>query len=67
MRNQIFGDGAEVGVVRSHHDGNPELRRFQRVVAAGRHQAAADKGHCRKRINRGQFADGVEQQNLAGP
>jgi hypothetical protein len=35
MGQQILGDGAEVGVVRTHHDGNAELRRLQRIVSPG--------------------------------
>ena len=40
--------------MRTHHDGHAELRRLQRIVAAGRNQAAADKGHRGQRIDRSQ-------------
>ncbi len=63
---QILGDGAEVGVVGTHDDGNAKLRRFQRIVPSGGNQAAAHKGHRGQRVDRGQFADGVEQKDFAG-
>ena len=63
---QILGDGAEVGVVRAHDDGNAELGRLERIVPAGRNQAAADEGYGGQRVDRGQLADGVEQNDLAG-
>ncbi len=42
---QVVGDGAEVGVVGAHDDGNAELGGFQRIVASGRNDAAADEGY----------------------
>ena len=63
MCEEIFGDGAEVGIVGAHDDGHAELRRLEGVVAAGGNQAAADKGDRRKRVDRGKFADGVEQDD----
>ena len=48
VRAQVFGDGAEVGVVRSHHDGHAELCRLQRIVAAGRDEASAHERHACK-------------------
>ena len=42
-RQQVFSDGAEVRVVRAHHNGNAELRGLQRIVSARRSDAAADK------------------------
>ena len=56
----------EVRVVRAHHNGHAELRRLQRIVPARRNQAAADKSHAGQRIHRRQFADRVQQHNLAG-
>ncbi len=64
VRAQAVGDGGEVGVVRPHHDRHAELRRLQRIVAARRNQAAADEGHAGQRVDRRQFADRVEQDNL---
>ena len=63
---QAVGDGGEVGVMRAHHDGHAELRRLERIVAARRNQAAADERDAGQRIDRGQFANGVEQDDLAG-
>jgi hypothetical protein len=53
--------------VRAHHNGNAKLRRLQRIMSAGRNQAAAHKRHRSQRIHRGQLADGVEQHNWPGP
>ena len=66
VRAKIVGDGAEIRVVRTHDDGHAELSRLQRVVAAGRDEAAADEGDGGERIDRSQFADGVEQDDLSG-
>ncbi len=66
MRQQVLSNGAEVRVVRSHHDGHAKLRRLQRVVSARRNKAAAHKRDRGKRVDRGQLADGVEKNNLAG-
>ena len=66
VRAQVLGDGAEVGVMRAHHDGHAELRRLERIVSAGWNEASADEGHGRQRIDRRQLADGVEQHDLPG-
>jgi len=50
----------------THHDGNAELSRLERVVTASGNEAAADEGHRGQRVDRGQFADGVEQDDLTG-
>ena len=65
MRQQVLGDGAEVGIVRAHHDWNAELGRLQRVVSSGGNQAAADEGYRGQRVDRGQLANRVEQNDLA--
>ncbi len=65
VRQQVFGDGAEVGVVGAHDDGDAELCRLKRIVSSGGDQAAAHKGHRGERVDRGQLADGVEQNDLA--
>src|ERR1022692_1764390 len=54
----------EVGVVRTHYDGHAELRRLERVVAARRKEASADKRDRRDRIDRRQFPYSVEQNDL---
>ena len=46
--DQIFGNSAEVGIVRTHHNGNAKLRRLQRIVTAGRNQATADESDRRQ-------------------
>ena len=66
MVAQAVGNGGEVGVVRAHDDGDGELGRLEGVVAAGRNEAATDECDGGQRVNRGQFADGVEQNDLAG-
>ena len=66
LRNEVFGDGAEVGEMGAHDNGDAELRRLQGVVATVWKQAAAHK-RCRcKLIDGRQFADAVQQHNLAG-
>ena len=61
---QAVGDGGEVGVVRSHHDGHAELRRLQRIVPAGRNQAAADERDARQRVDRSQLADACRAERF---
>jgi hypothetical protein len=53
--------------VRAHDDGNGELGRLKRVVAARRNEAATDKGNAGERVNRSQLADGVEKDDFTGP
>ena len=59
-----LGDLGEVGHRRTEHHRPPVHRRLEDVVAAGRHQAAADKGHRRQLIDLRQLADGVEHDDV---
>ena len=61
---EIFRDGAEIGVVGTHDDGDAELRRLQRIVSAGGNQAPADERHRGNRVDRGQFTDRIEKDDL---
>ena len=45
MAAQAVGNGGEVGVVRADDDGDRELRRLKRIVAARRNEAATDEGN----------------------
>jgi hypothetical protein len=64
-RQQVAGNSAEVGVVRTHDDGNAKLCRFQRIVSTGGNQTATDEGHGGQRVDRGQFADRIEEDDFA--
>ncbi len=63
---QAVDDGGEVGVVRSHDDGDRELCRLKRVVAARGNKAAANESHRSQRIDRSQLANRIQQDDLAG-
>ena len=64
---QAVSNRGEVGVVRAHDDGDCELGRLEGIVATRGNEAAADKRNRGQRVNRSEFADGVEQNDLAGP
>jgi len=62
---EIFCNGAEVGVVWAHDDRDAELGGLERVVSAGGDEAATDEGHGGKGIHGCEFADRVEEDDLA--
>ena len=57
-------DLGAVELLRSRQHRQPERRRLEQVVAADRHQAAADEGHIGRGIEVHQLAERIEQQHL---
>src|SRR5438270_6880742 len=69
---KLLNDVAKVFRKGANHDRFGKLRRLKDVVAAARHQTAADKGDAGQAVERSQFADAVEQkyrarERLPGP
>jgi len=66
--HQRAGDVTAVGIVGPHDHRHAERRRLQQIVPSHRHQTTADECHVGRRIQRRQFAHGVDQQHLrVGP
>ena len=59
-------DVAEILRVIANHDRHAVLRRFDDIVSAARNQASAHECHVGQRIERREFANGVDQKNAAG-
>ena len=66
MIAEAVGNRGEVGVVRAHDDGDRKLGRLERVVATGGNEAATNESNTGQRVDRSQFADGVEKDDFAG-
>ena len=60
---KLFRDGGEVFHVRTNDDGLAEIGRLQDVVAAALRQRSSHEDHVGYFKERGEFADGIEQQN----
>ena len=65
VSQQLFDDGAEVFVVRSHYDGDAELGGLEGIMASRYEEAAADKGQVGEGVDGGKFTDGIEEEDGA--
>jgi len=61
--HQRAGDVTAVGIVGAHDHRYAERGRLQQIVPPHRHQASADECRVGRRIQRGQFAHGVNEQH----
>src|SRR5467141_209859 len=59
-------DVAEILSMRTDKDGLAELGGLQNIVAAARHEAAANKRRGGQRICRGELTNAVQQEDSAG-
>ena len=63
--HEAVADVLEVVHAGTKGDGNARVQRFERVVAAARDEAAADEGKVADAVVVGEFAEGVEDEDVA--
>ena len=62
--HEAVADVLEVVHAGTKGDGNARVQRFERVVAAARDEAAADEGKVADAVVVGEFAEGVEDEDV---